>query len=219
MDTHTAMTPVVLVHGFNHDPRRPGPHHPETHPYPRWREMLGRPDAVGFEWFSRPGPLDAWAHGRWNRYRRAWDLAGTAADRLRVMLLNLPEPADILCHSLGSRVVLRALMSTRPGVARRVLILNGADYSRNGDVAARVCTEVQFYNVVVPADDVISKLARFAPGAGTDFLGNRGALYAATNWQDIDLGGGGDNPDDMGDHHYSYENPANWPVYRAIFKG
>ena len=160
----------------------------------------------------------AWLHGRWNRYRYAWDLAGEASERLREMLSNSPQPADIVCHSLGSRVVLMALMNSPPNVARRVLILNGAAYSSRGDVAARVCPEVQFYNVVVPADDVIAKLARLAPGAGTDFLGNSGTPHAFVNWKNIDLSGGGDNPAGVMDHWYSFENEANWPIYRAIFK-
>lgn len=212
------MTPVVLVHGFNYNHRKPNKHHPDSHLYPRWRAMLTHSGSmfVPFFWFSRAGPLDAWAHGRWNRYRYAWDLAGEAADRLRTVLLTVREPADIVCHSLGSRVVLLALASIPPGTARRVLILNGAAYSYSGEAVAEACPETQFYNVVVPADDVISKLARFAPGPGTDFLGNAGAPVAH-NWTNVDLKGGGDNPDSAGDHHYSYENKANWPVYRAIF--
>ena len=171
------MTPVVLVHGFNYNHRKPNQHHPDSHLYPRWRQMLGRADdgVMPFFWFSRPSVLSAWEHGRWNRYRYAWDLAGEAADRLRMMLLAVREPADILCHSLGSRVVLLALASVPPGTARRVLILNGAAYSHSGEAVAEACPETEFYNVVVPADDVISKLARFAPGPGTDFLGNVGA--------------------------------------------
>jgi len=211
------MTPVVLVHGYLHDHRKPSPNHPEHNLYPLWRKMLGHTTSVvPFFWFSKPSFLNAWIHGRWNRYRYAWDLAEEAADRLRTVLSASEEPVDILCHSLGSRVVLLALMGARPGVARRVLILNGAAYSRSGAMAARMCSEVKFYNVVVPADDVISKLARFAPGPGTDFLGNTGAPETP-NWTNVDLGGEGDNPDSAGDHHYSYENEANWPIYRAIF--
>ncbi len=232
--------PLVFVHGFRYDPKklylrgRPGPDHPEYHTYPKWRAMLSRDENINpFVWFSNPGIWDAWRHRRWNRYRYAWDLAATAADQLWRHLLTQGEGSDIVCHSLGSRVTMLAL-AVCPVAAHRVLILNGAEYSRTGKLTAQACPKTRFYNVVVRQDDVLNKLARFAPGWGDDFLGNHGPP-SAHNWQNFALDRSpllrrwteehglpplaGDNPESMGDHLYSFENEANWPLYRAIFSG
>lgn len=210
--------PIVFVHGFRYDPRKPGPDHPEHHTYPRWREMLPERRVVPFTWFSNPSLWDAWRHRRWNRYRRAWDMAGEAAEGLQRLLRELSSfgSPDVLCHSLGSYVTLLALRQGAP--AHRVLILNGAAYSHDGEDIAKARPEVKFYNVVVQQDDVLNLLARFAPGSGNRFLGVDGATDTE-NWRNLVLGESGDNPEKMGDHHYSYENEANWPLYRTALNG
>lgn len=225
--------PLILIHGFGYDPREPGPDHPEHHTYPRWREMLPEREVVPFAWFSDPGTWDAWRGGRWNRYRYAWDLAERAGGKLATVLA-VCGPSNIVCHSLGSRVVVAALR--RHHAAERVLILNGAEYSTAGETVACACPGTRFYNVVVPADDVLNILAKFAPGRDRRFLGNRGLASPPSNWQDLridDVGSlpyafaaarnrlppAGDNSRRIGDHWYSFENEANWPLYRAIFSG
>ena len=226
--------PVVFVHGFRYDPRSPGPNHPEHETYPLWREMLGREDdVVPFEWFSHPSIANAWRHKRWNRYRRAWDLAEEASAFLAHTLTDYEQPIDIVCHSLGSRVTMLALHRWH-GRAARVLILNGAEYSTTGRDTAMLCPTVRFYNVVVREDDVLNKLAQFAPGRDTRFLGNYGAP-TTRNWQNFDLDLDpllgvwatehdlprpvGDNPKGYGDHKYTFENPDNWLLYRHILSG
>ena len=225
---------LVFVHGFQYDPREPGPDHPEHTTYPLWRAMLeDRGDkTLPFVWFSNPSRMDAWKHRRWNRYRWAWDLAEEAGRRLR-NTLSSSEPVDIVCHSLGSRVVMQAL---RLGLrADKVLILNGAEYSSTGEAVARMPGVTRFYNVVVREDDVLNKLARFAPGWGGKFMGNCGAFSHLPNWQDLRLGNSllletwawehnlavpeGDNPRRVSDHWYSFKNEENWPLYRAVFNG
>ena len=222
--------PIVFVHGFSYDPRTPGLDHPEYHTYLRWREMLPEQEVLPFTWFSDPSVWNAWRHGRWNRYRRAWDMAEEASWRLESFVKS-HRPVNIVCHSLGSRVVMRMLH--RIGGVSKVLILNGAEYSWSGHNVAMSRSSVQFYNVVVPADDVLNVLARFAPGRDRKFLGNCGVASPPPNWQDLRLDDSGslprawaaahglpapagDNPRSIGDHHYSYENEDNWPLYRAI---
>lgn len=85
---------------------------------------------------------------------------------------------------------------------------------------------------IVPSDGVLRIPGRFAPGFGGDFVGNTplGAL-APANWTDLPLDDelfkiklfgshgwrvAGDNPDQIGDHWYSFENENNWPLYRGI---
>ena len=180
--------------------------------------MLPERRVVPFTWFSNPSLWDAWGHGRWNRYRRAWDMAGEAAEGLQRLLGELSSfgSPDVLCHSLGSRVTLLAL--EQGASANRVLILNGADYSDHGEVVAEARPDVGFYNVVVRQDDVLNLLARFAPGDSVRFLGNYGAS-TKTNWRNLMLGKNGDNPEKIGDHHFTYENEINWPLYRTALDG
>ena len=229
------MNKLIFIHGFNYDPRTFGPNHPEHHLYARWRQMLQRGwGTVGFTWFSNPGLWNAWRHGYLGRYKYTWVLAEQASDRLASLIAASQDKVDIVCHSLGSRVTMLALQ--RISNVSRVLILNGAEYSTTGEAVARACPEVKFYNVVVPADDVLGTVARFAPGHDWKFLGSHGLVSAPSNWQDLRLDDegslaqgrakelglpipAGDNPHQVGDHWYSYENEDNWPVYRAIFSG
>ena len=229
------MSRLILVHGFTYDPRTFGPNHPEQHLYPRWRQMLpGSRNAIGFTWFSDPGLWDAWRHGYLGRYKYAWYLTEQASDRLASAIAASQDKVDIVCHSLGSRVTMLALQ--RISNVSRVLILNGAEYSTTGEAVALARPGVKFYNVVVPADDVLGTAARFAPGPDWKFLGSHGLVSAPLNWQDLRLDDegslaqvrakelglpipAGDNPHQVGDHRYSYENEDNWPIYRAIFSG
>ncbi len=227
--------PVVFVHGFRDDPRTWGPDHPDYETYPTWRMMLPDRKTVSFMWFSNPSLPDAWKHGRWNTYRYAWDLADRASRRLVDTLMSMRGPVDIVCHSLGSRVTMQAVRHCQH--VRRVLILNGAEYSHVGRDTAGAARGATFYNVVVPADDVLTKLARFAPGFHDHFLGSHGiGPKQAPNWRDIYLdwdqgrprhwaeakglaAPAGDNPHQIGDHWYTFKNEDNRPLYRAILGG
>ncbi len=233
--------PVVFVHGFRYDPRAWGPDHPGYETYPTWQMMLPDRRTVPFVWFSKPSLMEAWKHGRWNTYRYAWDLADRVSRRLVDTLMSMQGPVDIVCHSLGSRVTMQAVKHC-PHV-RRVLILNGAEYSHAGRKTAEAAKGATFYNVVVPADDVLDKLARFAPGFRDQFLGSHGINWVGqnaptppTNWRDLYLdwadgrpahwaaakglvAPAGDNPSQIGDHWYTFKNEDNWPLYRAILGG
>ena len=69
---------------------------------------------IGFGWFSNPDFLGSlYRHGK-NFYARAYELAGEAALHLvaviEVLAKKLPNhPINLICHSLGSRVVIRAI--------------------------------------------------------------------------------------------------------------
>lgn len=69
---------------------------------------------VGFGWFSNPDFVGSlFNHGQ-NYYARAYDLADDAARHLvaviEVLARKLPDrPLNLICHSLGSRVVIRAI--------------------------------------------------------------------------------------------------------------
>lgn len=204
MNFHSA-----FVHGYNWD-------HSEDDvqgtQYALWRQFVPLP-AHGFIWDSAPSWWDAWRHGRAHTYHRAWDLAVEAGSEFRGLLLQAEHPHVVVCHSLGSRVVMQAL-SRRPPVLlnlRAVLVFNGAETSRNARMAALAYPGVSFHNVVVKSDDVLRLFGGlFTPGRIYEpVIGYHGLDDPPPNWRDIDLGAAGDNPDSVLDHWWSFRNPAN----------
>lgn len=74
---------------------------------------------VGFGWYSNPGFFSSLFHHGENFYARAYNNAEVAAWQLvcvlEVLADILQRPIDLFCHSLGSRVVVRAVaMATSP---------------------------------------------------------------------------------------------------------
>ncbi len=239
--------PVILVHGFGYDPWREGrnnPHHAgplgDFSIYRYWQAYLtGQRPTVDLGWYSVPSGLcglsAAWINGYRNHYRYAWDLAAEAGRVLATMIQRLGE-VDILCHSLGSRVVLAALRQERYLPVRNVVMLNAAELTKTGYVTALANDRVRFFNLVVHADDVLGVFGSLFAPSGSIYattLGQHGlhcddvltfqAEVLPENWCDIDLDSpktqawgrsqgwtlGGDNPNAIGDHWYSWKNPGN----------
>lgn len=176
---------VVLIHGWDFDPRVPyrtPPHHEDAnnpharlyhfHPYAEdehelhvqmryhstsWPLGLGIEQddggasglAIGFGWQSAPGWAESFFGSGLNPYARAYSMAETFAWDFAGLLVLLTEklgdrPIDIFCHSLGTRILIRALaMAADPeqdgrpeikdraramiGRIGRVLLLAGAE--------------------------------------------------------------------------------------------
>ena len=173
---HTASWPLGL--GFND-------------PDDRGNEGL----AVAFGWHSQPGFASSLLNHFQNFYARAYDNAGQTAWVL-VNLINVladivpNRPIDIICHSLGSRVVLRgiSMLAKRdrdedgaPTLSAeeskillerigRVIILGGAEYVVEAQLLCRRIESQKldngphFYNVVSRENDVLDKLGEnFGP--------------------------------------------------------
>ncbi len=226
------MTRLFLVHGFGFDPEDPD-HDPNLDLYPRWDAMAHR-DTIPFAWYSVPPGirhvLRSWRRGHWNRYYYAWKLAEEAGARL-CRSLERGGLADIICHSLGSRVVLCALERC---MARRVLIFNGADECDHARQVAAMRPGVQFYNVMVKSDDVLDLLGEwFSPRLGHAAVIGAKGLKGLGNWTDIPLDDKkfiakardhgyrlrGDNPKEIGDHRESYDWEPNWKLWRDLLDG
>ena len=87
---------------------------------------------IGFGWYSNPGFFSSlFDHGR-NFYAKAYDSAEIAAWQLtcvlEVLASVLKRPIDIFCHSLGTRVAVRALAmatSPLPGLSARETLPRG----------------------------------------------------------------------------------------------
>lgn len=209
---------TVLVHGYNVDAVE------ARTTYSEWLRFVSG-DIIEFFWDSYPASLpEAWLSGHWNSYHWAWTQAVEVAalslfDRLR----NVKGPVNVVCHSLGSRVVYEA-MALVPEKFDRVLTLNGADSATH----ARACMEIAHCGQFAPkvlcvrtkSDRVLRYLGQlFTPVWGSEHVIGYSGLKEPwpSGWDEIDIGIAGDGPG-IGDHNYCYRNPALWPIYRAYLR-
>jgi hypothetical protein len=185
------------VDGIERDEQR---HH--TSGWPLWLEFDADDEtgasglAVAFGWQSQPGFATSLIEHFENFYARAYDYAGSTAWVLVNVLHALAandqlagRPIDIFCHSLGSRVVMRALALAakrreRPGDAAldeaasrallarvgRIVILGGAEYVVEAQLtqarlnALALDGGLAVYNVVSRENDVLDVLGEnFGP--------------------------------------------------------
>ena len=138
--------------------------------------------AVAFGWHSQPGFASSLIDHFQNFYARAYDNAGHSAwglvNVIAELIELLPERRiDLFCHSLGSRVVVRAIALAAKhqltdviehlGV---VIILGGAEYVVETQLMHRRLDDLElesrpvFYNVVSRENDVLDKLGEnFGP--------------------------------------------------------
>jgi len=239
---------VILVHGFGYDPRANSRDNPffrsnlgEVGSFVRWeRDLIEPRDAFGFGWYSVPlgwrGLKGAVFHGRWNRYRWAWDLAEEAGLVLRQLLQEMEGEPDLLGHSLGSRVILKAFETDEELPVRNVLFMNGAEFAKPAREIVKKHPSVYFTNLVVKEDDVLEKLdVHFAPvsGQGLPIGLARMDDPIPDNWLDIDLDDietqmwgakygwhlQGDNPNGPWDHWRTYKHEGNWGLIQTVLAG
>lgn len=112
------MRPLIFVHGFRYDPSKSGEDNPHETIYKEWREHFPDREIVEFSYYSGGSGFEAvaraWAAGYRNSYRWAYGkLALDAAKRL-IEEANALGECDVVCHSLGSRVVLEAANKGAP---------------------------------------------------------------------------------------------------------
>ena len=243
--------PVIIIHGYRYDPRARSTDNPhylcqsslgKISTFGLWRrDLIPDRSSLGFGWYSVPAGfraiLQAWSHGRYNTYRWAYDLADDAGQALARVILAVGGPCDLLCHSLGSRVVIKALQTESSLPVRNVLFMNGAELSSVAYPTILANPHVRFVNLVVSEDDVLSKLGSvFAPKGGlyTPVIGRAGLDGKILgNWIDVVLDDPevqiwgarngwalrGDNPDSIGDHWFTYKHKGNRGLIRAALDG
>ncbi len=230
----TLPLPVILIHGYRYDPKASNTDNPHTTLFKAWREELGGFSVTDHGWFSVPSTFPnlfrAWSKGHASKYEWAWKLAKDEADNL-VDVINSIGQCNIIAHSLGTRVALQAIK--KKANIKTAILLNGAEYS----ITARIIagnSRVQFHNMFVHEDDVLTHGGKFAPAPalfkGYSFIGQAGLQIKLKNWTDYQLDSEklqawgrnkgydlrGDNPDSIGDHRYSHTWLPNWKLYRDI---
>jgi len=226
----------IFVHGYNWEADELD--NAQVASFPVWQEWI--PDeekAVGLSWDSNIGLIESWCEGHLNPYHAAW---ARAADDVADALIRVMEACDsganIVCHSLGSRVVSQALLHCRPAdEPKTVLVLNGAESSDMMLEAVKACPETQFYFVGSKNDRVLRYLgALFTPGAFYEHVvGLHGLPLRCSNateiWLDKDrwqawaetMGFQLDGSGFIGTngHFHSIADSDNWPLYERILRG
>lgn len=138
--------------------------------------------AIALGWQSQPGFATSLINHFQNFYARAYENAGQTAWVLVNVIDLIAEllpgrPIDLICHSLGSRVVVRAIaLAAKHGrgdlIERlgQVIILGGAEYVVEAQLMQRRIEDLSppsrpaFYNFVTRENDVLDKLAEnFGP--------------------------------------------------------
>ena len=129
---------LVMVHGWRFSPSVPA-HDPFTH---IMSPVRARPGLAALSWprhlgFGRRDPMEglglafAWeARGSfWGAHARAWHAGEALADILGTLGRAYPgRPVGIMAHSLGARVVLRAMRLMPEGSVRRVVLMSPAEH-------------------------------------------------------------------------------------------
>lgn len=236
-----AVNKLLMIHGYNHDPD--DPEHDPGRPggnFPTWEGIFTESECIRVPWYSAIQFRDtfrALSNGHSTTYRYAYlDLVPKAVQSVLAIVDGLDEPADIVAHSLGTRVALQAVLA-RPVKFRRVLMLNGAEIERVAKPIIKANTGVQFLNIAVYEDDVLNYMGdRFAPGEGKKrCIGNGmpAGVRRLSNFDEIVLDDeddyeffldrygwnlAGDGPS-AGDHSYSFLHDGNYELFRRFFRG
>ncbi len=161
---------------------------------------------VAFGWHSKPGFAKSLTKAGKNFYAHAYDNAEKAAWNLLTVLHVLehflaPEHRiNLFCHSLGSRVIVRAIALAAKhrrldllDRIERAIILGGAEYVLEARHMLRRLRDVgrlntiRFFNVVSRENDVLDKLGE---NFGPDFFGNTNVI--GHNGLDVE------NPENLG---------------------
>ena len=226
---------LIAVHGFGYDGS------PQGGFDARIAKLTGR-GVTGFPWFSAPTRpasfLRAWMNGHWNHYRWAYrDLAVRAAQRLAEGLEEYGAtegPPDLVCHSLGSLVALKAayaacmnrsVAALKPvAPIRNLILLNAAAIVDDVLVEVSAPLAERALNVVVDSDAVLYQLARRFSGKERPVLGVHGLQVGQPSWwSDLHIDGpgtrraaretrgwtlSGDDPGSWLDHFWTIEAGA-----------
>ena len=172
--------------------------------------------AIAFGWHSNPGFAGALIRGYPSHYARAYAYAGETSWPLAAVIDQLAghhalarRPIDIVAHSLGARVVVRAIAQIArhaPALLSRlgrVLLLGGAEYVVEGQLMYDRVSRAglppsmgpTFYNIVSRENDVLDVLAENC-GPRTfgysQVIGRNGLEHGgrAERWMDLQIDSG-----------------------------
>jgi pimeloyl-ACP methyl ester carboxylesterase len=248
--------PTIVVHGFQFDPKSKGVNNPKGF-FEDIQTLIGDTGTVvPFTWYSVPfgiqkrrpissflqttrAWLSSWARFNIHPYRDAWARTEKESLRLSIQIMSSPTPINLIGHSLGTRIILKAIEMTKGINVNRVVLLNGAELSRNAREAIRYLsldTKLRILNVGSTTDDVLRIMgSKFSGDRNGPCIGNVGlGEFPPEYWKDAILDNTslknrasrvrnwtlkGDNPGEWKDHDYTYKYKGNFPLVRAWLAG
>ncbi len=184
---HPRAPVIVMVHGYGHDPARPGlsPHARLFGGAEGWAARLGadrgglEPLCIGFGWTSRGTVWRAWGDAS----RVAVPLAGLIS---RVAATG--RRVHLVAHSMGARVALHGLAHAPAGSVGRVVLLTGAALRSDAAVAlaSPAGRRAEVVNVTSRENDVFDAAVEIATGWADRSIGD-GLAPARPNWLDLQI--------------------------------
>ncbi len=229
--------PIILVHGYAFDPGKPGKYNPNETIFPQWKAALPESrEIIPFSYYSAGGPskfrttMRAWSNGYRDPYR--WAYSKLAVDAAKKLAERCSSGSyDVVCHSLGTRVVL--LAQSMGAKLNRIVMMGGAEMVPIARRAVLLHPATQYLNVMSFTDDILDLMAEhFTPGDYLSAIGCDG-IPSIRNLRNVVL----DDPevqdwakaqygwnlngdlDEWMDHHVYYQWAGNWPMYLAFLDG
>lgn len=224
---------IILVHGYN---SRPGDKkHGPSKQFDQWEDMFREFDCIRYPWdsalnFNLSDMFRAWMNGYRTTYGLAYGkLSKEAGERL---VFTAPRHQLVFGHSLGTKVIIDALRNG-PGMFKRVIFCNGAVLAKDALPVIRDNPEIQFLNIACREDDTLAKLGANFSGSRGRCIGNGLELEelpdnmeqvilddpdAQEYFDSRDLKIRGDDPDNYGDHSFSFEWKGNWSLFTEFMK-
>lgn len=232
---------TVMIHGYRYQPghllncphrtllaARPELRLPRVRAWPRHLGLRGQPGeglGLAFGWLAR-GTI-------WQAHARAAHAGRGLADLVSMIhRLDPARPVNVVAHSLGARVALRALALDAP--LNRVILLAGAEFTDTAKAALSTTAgrRAQVLNVTSRENDlfdfVMERLVR-APRVGDRMLGH--GCLSLPNVATLQL----DHPETLHRlrragypiasperrvcHWSPYLRPGVFPLYRAMLSG
>ena len=228
---------TLMLHGFRYAPDDPR-HNPHDHilgPVGGPGRSLSWPRHLGFREGRGPGlaiALGWYARGTiWDAHATSSDAAEAFAWLLTRLHLRSPRRRIVaIGHSLGARVILRALPGVPPGALSRAVLLSAAAFRAETQAAldSPAGAAAGFVNVTSRENDLFdAMLEMMLPGSASGSIGHGLGTYAP-NWIDLQL----DHPEVIRGlarlgfpvgpparricHWSAYRRPGVFALYRAL---
>ncbi len=233
---------VILVHGYKFSPFRHGtdPHRHilSLRPDPDCWKAVSWPRHLGFGRYGAEEGLCiafGWeARGSiWSAWRRAARAGHALTDLCRRLQRLHPRPVDVMCHSLGARVVLRAMRRLPRNSVGRAVLLAAAEFQETARLAlaSPAGRSAEVINVTSRENDLFDVLCKclLRPHKGSSALG-KGLGAEAPNWLDVRIdraevraalaahGYRVPAPERRVCHWSSYLRPGLFPFYRDLIR-
>jgi pimeloyl-ACP methyl ester carboxylesterase len=231
---------VALIHGFSFMPDLPGqcPHQHilSLNPSIADGRAISWPRHLGLDGCCGLALACGWpARGSvWRVHDRA-ALAGRALADLAALVASLTpgRRLDVLCHSMGARVALSALLRAPPAAFGRMILLAAAEtrtLTRQA-LASPAGRTVEVVNVATRENDLFDAMFEWLLHGGRRTSVGQGLADAPANWRDLWL----DRPETLAalahlghsvapplgrvSHWSPYLRPGVFSVYRALLAG